>query len=315
MRTLNQEAQQIIDRAISDRSIYDEMARKEASHWGNMLVSRERSQAQEQDQAAAATLRLHRDQFSLPRWARANGRVFQNGLSIGCGEGRAERHLLAAGICRRFQCIDVAEDALAEARAKAANLPLSYEAADINFTQLPEREYDLVVAQTCLHHVLHLENAAEQICRTLQSGGVLWLHDYIGETQFQYGDTRIEIANRIIASLPAKYRYDRLHQRQLKPVVRPEPGKIASPFESIRSAEIVPVFTRWFDVVEKRESTSLHHLVVPGGTRAAYAETEEGRALFELIMLIDQICIQQGILSPTNGQYVMAPKIMVDRPM
>jgi hypothetical protein len=114
-------------------------------------------------------------------------------------------------------------------------------------------------------------------------------------------------------SLPAKYRYNRLHQRELKPVVRPEPGKIASPFESIRSAEIVPVFTRWFDVMEKRESTSLHHLVVPSGTRAAYAETEEGRALFDLIMLIDQICIRQGILSPTNGQYVMIPKKTVDR--
>ena len=312
MKTLSDKAQQIIDRAMSDRSVYEEMARKEASHWGSFLVTRERSQIQEKDQAAAATLRLHRDELSFVQWARANRRVFQTGLSIGCGEGRAERHMLASGICRQFHGIDVAEDALAEARAKAANLPLSYEVADINFTRLPERKYDLVVAQTCLHHVLHLENAAEQICRTLQPGGVLWLHDYIGETQFQYSDERIEIANRIIASLPAKYRYNHLHQRELKPVVRPEPGKIASPFESIRSAEIVPVFRRWFDVIEQRESTSLHHLVVPGGTRAAYAEIEEGRALFDLIMLIDQICIRHGILTPTNGQYIMTPKKVVD---
>lgn len=310
MTTLNEKAQQIIDRAMSDRSVYDEMARKEAEHWGSFLVARERSQAQEEDQMAAANLRLQRDGLSLRMWVKANDRVFENGLSIGCGEGRAERRMLDEKICRRFHGIDVAEGALAEAREKAGreNLPLTYEAADINFAQLPECKYDLVVAQTCLHHVLHLENAAKQICRTLQPGGVLWLHDYVGETQFQYTDERIAIANRIIVALPAKYRYSRLFQRELRAIVRPEPGKIASPFESIRSAEIIPVFERWFDVVEKRESTSLHHLVVPNGTRAAYAETEEGRALFEMIMLIDQICIQQGILSPTNGQYVMTPK-------
>jgi 2-polyprenyl-3-methyl-5-hydroxy-6-metoxy-1,4-benzoquinol methylase len=308
MNTINEKVQQIIDRAMSDRSVYDEMARKEASHWGSFLVTRERSQAQEEDQAAAAALRLHRDEFSLVKWARMNNRVFQSGLSIGCGEGRAERRMLAGGICRRFHGIDVAEDALAEARKKAKNLPLTYEAVDINFAELPERKYDLVVAQTCLHHVLHLENAAEQIWRTLQPGGILWLHDYIGETQFQYTDERLAIVNRILAILPAKYRNNRLFQRVLKPVVRPEPGRIASPFESIRSAEIVPVFERWFDIVEKRETTSLHHLVMPNGTRAAYVETEEGRALFEIILLLDQLCLKHGILSPTAGQYVMAPK-------
>jgi SAM-dependent methyltransferase len=309
----NEKARQIIERAMSDRSVYDEMARKEASHWGSFLVTRERSQAQAEDQAAAATLRLHRDEFSLLIWARANNRVFQNGLSVGCGEGRAERRILADGICRRFHGIDVAEEALAEAREKAKGLPLTYEAVDINFAQLPERRYDLVVAQTSLHHVLHLENAADQIWRTLQAGGVLWLHDYIGETQFQYTDERLAIVNRILAALPARYRSNRLFQRELKPLVRPEPGKIASPFESIRSAEIVPVFKRWFDIVEKRETTSLHHLVVPNGTRAAYAETEEGRALFEVIMLIDQLCLKHGILSATAGQYVMVPKATADK--
>lgn len=313
MTALVDKAQQIIAKAMADPSIYEQMARKEASVWGSLLVTRERSQAQEEDQAAAQILRLHRDELSLQKWARASKRVFERGLSIGCGEGRAERQLLAAGICGRFHGTDVAEEALVEARQKAEgeHLPLTYEAMDINFAHLPEREYDLVVAQTCLHHVLHLENAAEQIWRSLKSGGILWLHDYIGETQFQYTEERLALANRIIAALPAKYRYNRIWNRQLRPIVRQEPGKLISPFESIRSAEIVPVFKRWFDVVEKRETTSLLHLVAPNGTRATYAETEEGRALFETIFLLDQLCIQRGILTPTGGQYVLTPKAIV----
>lgn len=45
--------------------------------------------------------------------------------------------------------------------AARENLPLTYEVADLNFIELPPKAFDLVVAQTSLHHVLFLEKVAE----------------------------------------------------------------------------------------------------------------------------------------------------------
>lgn len=44
------------------------------------------------------------------------------------------------------------------------------------------------------------------------------------------------------------------------------------------------------------------------GTRAAYLEDEDTRAVFELLMLLDQLCIKEKIVSPSGGQYLMRPR-------
>jgi hypothetical protein len=36
--------------------------------------------------------------------------------------------------------------------------------------------------------------------------GYLWIHDFVGETQFQYDDKRLAIMNQILAVLPEKLR-------------------------------------------------------------------------------------------------------------
>ena len=58
--------------------------------------------------------------------------------------------------------------------AKEQGLPLTYEVADLNSVQLHEKQLDLVVAQTCLHHVLFLEHVADQIWCSLKSDGYLF---------------------------------------------------------------------------------------------------------------------------------------------
>ena len=152
----------------------------------------------------ARPLGFHRNCSSLYRVAKEKGLRFEHGLTLGCGAGRCERDLISRGVGVSFHGIDISENAIAKAReiAKEQNLPLTYEVADLNFVRLPERTFDLVVAQTCLHHLLFLEHVAEQIWQSLKSGGYLWIHDFIGETQFQYDPKRISIANKILQSCP-----------------------------------------------------------------------------------------------------------------
>src|SRR5207247_10485836 len=138
---------------------------------------------------------------------------FENGLTLGCGAGRCERDLVSRGVCRSFHGIDISEEAIAAAReiAKEQNLPLTYEVADLNFVELPEKRFDLVVAQTCLHHVLFLERVAEQAWHSLKSNGYLWIHDYVGETQQQYDPKRLSIMNQVMAVLPEKFRKNKIY--------------------------------------------------------------------------------------------------------
>jgi hypothetical protein len=53
---------------------------------------------------------------------------------------------------------------------------------------------------------------------------------------------------------------------------------------------------------------------VPPGTRAAYLENGDTKALFEILMLLDHLCIEEKIVRPTGGQYLMRPKSVSDVP-
>jgi len=56
------------------------------------------------------------------------------------------------------------------------------------------------------------------------------------------------------------------------------------------------------------EFDAILRLVVPPGTRAAYLENEDTKALFEILMLLDHLCIEEGIVQPAGGQYLMRPR-------
>ena len=309
-------AQEIIKRAMADRSVYDAMAARENEVWGKILPDLESSEAQIEGIEASAKLKIARHNSSLLRVAQERKLKFENGLTLGCGSGRCERDLVSRGVCRSFHGIDISEKAIAAAReiAKEQDLPLTYEVADLNFLELPEKTFDLVVAQTALHHVLFLERVAEQIWRSLKSDGYLWIHDFVGETQGQYDPKRLSIMNRILAILPEKFRKNKVNGQLIAEIKRPEPGRLGSPFESIRSGEIVPVFQRWFTIEWKMEFDAFLRLVIPVGTRAAYLENEDTRALFEILMLLDRLCIEEEIVQPTGGQYLMRPRPVNDIP-
>jgi 2-polyprenyl-3-methyl-5-hydroxy-6-metoxy-1,4-benzoquinol methylase len=300
-------AQQIIDRAMTDRSVYEAMASRENEFWGKILHDLHESEAALEDAKASATLNVARNHSSLFRVAQEKALVFERGLTMGCGGGRLERALVQSGVCRSFHGVDISERAIATAReiASKENLPLTYEVADLNSLKLPEGRFDLVVAQTSLHHVLFLEHLAEQVWRSLQPDGYLWIHDFIGETQGQYSAKRLSIVNQILAVLPEKFRRNKIHDRVTMQINRPEPGHLSSPFESIRSGEIVVVFERWFRIEWKKEFNAFLQLVAPPGTRAAYLENEDTKALFEILMLLDQLSIEEKIVRPTGGQYLM----------
>jgi SAM-dependent methyltransferase len=303
-------AQEIIKQAMANRNVYDAMAARENEVWGTILPALEHSEAKIEDMAATEKLNANRYQSYLIGVAQEKSLTFERGLTLGCGAGRLERALIHERVCGSFHGIDISEKAITAAReiADNENLPLTYEVADLNFVELPEKTFDLVAAQTSLHHVLFLERVAEQVWRSLKNNGYLWIHDFIGETQWQYDPRRLSITNQVLAILPEKFRKNKINNQLTTEIKRPEPGTLGSPFESIRSSETIPIFERWFTIEWKLEFNAFLHLVAPPGTRAAYVENDDTRALFELLLLLDNLSIKERIVQPTGGQYLMRPR-------
>lgn len=306
----NKTTQSVINELLSNAQYYAEKASQENAFWGETFSNEKEIAVREADKVAGRTLRVARNKLRMAGAIRRQGLQPQRGLSLACGSGRAERMALGQGICRKFHGIDVAEDAIQEARAMAAreNLDITYECGDLNAIRLEPESYDLVVTQNCLHHVLHLEHLAEQIQKALTPNGLLWIHDYVGETQFQYSDKRMEIANVVLKLLPEKLRTNRVNGAVIHCVTRPTPGELPSPFEAIRSAEIMPVFLRHFDILEKHENGGIMRLVMPLGAKSDYVENEDTRALYEMLFYLDETLIREGILEPAGIQCLLRPK-------
>ena len=81
-----------------------------------------------------------------------------------------------------------------------------------------------------------------------------------------------------------------------------------SPFEAIRSGEIRGMLQERFEVVARHERTTILDRVVPMGTRRAYLRDENTRAIFDLLMLLDQALLDGNVLAPVEGRYLLRRK-------
>lgn len=304
------QAEKLIENLLTDPELYRKKSQQEGEVWGKIFSDDNFIELRTKDQQAGAKLKLHRNSLNFIHLLKKHCVAPSLGLSLACGSGRAERLLLKHGVCYRFHGIDIAADALEEANkiAREQKLNIIYKQGDINSIKLPSNTYDLVVTQNCLHHVLQLEYLAEEIAQSMTPNGVLWIHDYIGETQFQYTDERLYWVNKILSLLPERMVANKLNGKVIREITRPKPGNLVSPFESIRSAEIIPIFLERFDVIEKAEFDSILRLIFPFGSKEEYLKNEESRSLFELLMLIDNLLVENKTLSPTGCQYLLKPK-------
>ncbi|MBC7801816.1 MAG: class I SAM-dependent methyltransferase, partial [Gemmatimonadaceae bacterium] len=190
------------------------------------------------------------DPFS---WMRARMAVpAAHALEIGCGAGDLAFGLLDAGMCTHIDAFDVAEGAIAAAQRRVQALglrTLRFHLLDGNTWCIPRHQYDFVYASHALHHIENLEHLAAHVAGTLLPGGVLFATDYIGPSRMQYADAHLAAMNAALATLPEHKRIDR--HGVLKSTIQRRPIELYlqhDPSEAARSAEIVPILRRHFDV-------------------------------------------------------------------
>lgn len=239
----------------------------------------------------------------------------QRSLSIGCGEGVAEREMLRLAICREAVAYDLSPAAIAIAVKLAAEAGyerrIRYATVDLNEEFPPSGKFDVVLANQALHHISELEKVVGALHGSLHREGILVLNEYVGPSRFQWNEKVGKLMNELLVLLPKEKRRDPATGMCRERIERPTPEQVAAvdPSESVRSADILPILDRHFirDYYAPFGGTLLQFLLA--GIIANFDEANAGdRALIDLLVHHEETLIREGILDSDFVFAVFRPR-------
>lgn len=224
------------------------------------------------------------------------------GLSLGCGTGYLERRFQSKKIFKRLEAVDLSEGVIEQAKesAKKEKVDIRYQVADLNKIKLSENKYDVIIANSSLHHIKNLEYIAKEINKGLKKDGVLFVSEFVGPSQFQYTEKQVKIINEILDLLPDVYRRSVTDRNKLKPEFTPSPLEYMNevdPSEAVRSAEIVGILEKSLTVAEKKEfGGTLLHMLLQDIVGNFNPKDVKDATVLRLILYIEDVLIREGVL-------------------
>ena len=274
----------------------------------------------------------------MVRWYETIARYgsFRRGMFLGVSGVHQELRILETNPLLQMEFIDASPESLAlREQELGAAFPgrVQTRVADLNFIELPERQYDVIVSSSALHHIQNIEHVAAQANRALVDGGYFFLQDYVAEERFQFSEAKRRIFE---AFLAYEKRRGLLAEATRPAFPRLEPWE-HSPFEAIRSSDTLGVMASYMEQVSVRTTGAMTGMVVfvppagrpprglPLSTRLlrpiASHLPPRLRALLPMgararidprfladLLLLDDICCDSGIVQPYNAFAVYRKK-------
>jgi SAM-dependent methyltransferase len=226
---------------------------------------------------------------------------FARGVSIGCGTGSKERHVIRSGLVRHFTLFELSSVAVEQGRAQAAQAGLAdnmtFRMEDGLAAETAEGVYDLVYWNNALHHMFDVKAALEWSWRVLRKGGVLLMDDFVGPTRMQWSDRLLEINTAVLTALPRQYlrhpvRQDlwaapRAQRTPVSAVVAMDPSECAD------SANILPELMRIFpDAWVCKTGGGIYHVALNDVLHNIVAAQDF--ALLDQLLELDDQCVAIG---------------------
>ena len=243
-----------------------------------------------------------------------DGSGVARGLSIGCGGGALERQARQMGACERIDAYDIAQGAidLAEQTAVQAGISgISYAVANLNELRLSENMYDVVFASSSVHHIANLESLFANVGKCLKPRGLFILLEYVGPSQFQLTDKATRIINDLLEILPLTCR-----ERSSLPgeyVIRFERNTVeqmnaSDPSEAIRSADILPLLTQTFTILEKKDyGGTINHLLLKDIVQNFEAGSPERASILNLLLYLEMLLVKEKVITSDFCLVVATP--------
>ena len=257
--------------------------------------------------------------ISGPSWFHNKylGQRIELALSLGCGTGAFERDGIRANMARAFHAHDISPGAIATAKAEAEKIGfghrIEYSVMNLDDAQFPEAAYDVAFGLMAVHHVFRLEDLFKKIRAALKPHGLLYLDEYIGPSRFQTPPEVTALINSIRDRLP-KELLTSLFAKDGSPIGRYAPSPVehfeaTDPSEAIRSAEIVPQLSMYFDILEYRPyGGALLHMLLSGIVGNFDPNDAKDVALLEMLALLEETLEAFGVIEPEFAVIVARPK-------
>jgi SAM-dependent methyltransferase len=231
-------------------------------------------------------------------------------LSLGCGYGGVELEI-AKALKPRYQmtAVDLNPGILAKGRveAQANGLNIRFLPLDLNFVEIREKSFDLIIAHASLHHLLNLEHLFSQIHRGLKDRGRLIVQDIIGKTQVLFWKENVDFAIDLVEKMPSRYRAG----ISLPPYTEPS---IQIGMEGIRQEEIEPLLNGYFNPIKMFKYGSFMRMICthPGLGKRFDPDIEADRRYLQSLCELDVRQVEEGKLSPTEMLAVYEKRDLVD---
>ncbi|MEO6727104.1 MAG: methyltransferase domain-containing protein, partial [Blastocatellia bacterium] len=169
-QNLQQELQEF---AFLMKHDWDDRARQDAKWFINTL----RLQQTDEEFDATGAFEVNRlVAVDLPRLTGGRDLKSLRVLEIGCGAGRMTRHL--ANLFGEVVGVDVSGEMVRQARQRLAGIGNAqlYETSGVDFAELPDEHFDLVLSAYVFQHVpsaLVIQSNLEDAWRVLKPGGAI----------------------------------------------------------------------------------------------------------------------------------------------
>jgi SAM-dependent methyltransferase len=233
-------------------------------------------------------------------------------LSLCCGDGSVERHLVKAGICRACEGVDISPAAIevCQQEAESTNLStLTYRVLDVEHARLPVASYDLVIGWMALHHIQNLSQLFRQVKRALRPGGLFVINEYVGPVRFQLPEAQEAMIDEWVRKLPARLRVasdgqmrDGWTRPNVEDMIRIDPS------EAVRSDQILPELEREFVTVERIDyGGGLLQWVLHDITQNLDPENAEDVSWLRRLCAGEQELMQQGLLASDFSLVIARP--------
>ncbi len=181
---------------------------------------------------------------------------YKRGLVLGSGSTIEEAAMLDQNPGVHLTFCDIDEQGLSKRQAMFdQRFPgrVTVQPMDLNFVEFEPNAYDLIISADTLHHVVNLEHIAKQINRALTHAGWFFLHDFTGASGFRFPIEQ----KRIFESVYARERARRPDAGLPEPDWKDVDNYDTSPFEAVRSADIVQVLSAHLREVHRRHAGTI----------------------------------------------------------
>lgn len=228
-------------------------------------------------------------------------------ISIGAGNCDVEisvaSKLIAQG-CEDFifECVEINPVMLERGKimAQENNVfeKMRFVEADFN-KWTAEHEYDGIIANQSLHHVMDLEHLFEQTQKSLHANGKFAISDTIGRNGHQRWQESLEIVQEFWKELPQTHKFNLLLNRFEEEYINWDCSKEG--FEGIRAQDILPLLLQRFEfetfigfgnAIDIFVDRCFGHHFNP--------ELEWNKKFIDRVHLADEIELKSGKLTPTH---------------